>query len=59
MGNPTLSSALVRFTAEFEMDSGGTKQLSSPSKNGMVKMCATLSKCLNLYGQVIQPISTG
>ena len=59
MGNPTLSSALVCFTSEFEMDSGGPKQLWSPSKNVMVKMCATLSKFLNLYGQVYQPISTG
>ncbi len=31
-GNPTLPSALFRFTSEFGMDSGGSKTLWSPSK---------------------------
>ena len=32
MGDPTLSSALFRFTTEFGMESGGSKTLLSPSK---------------------------
>ncbi len=31
-GNPTLPSALFRFTSEFGMESGGSKTLWSPSK---------------------------
>ena len=31
-GNPTLPSALIRFTSEFGMESGGSKSLWSPSK---------------------------
>ncbi len=31
-GDPTLPSALLRFTSEFGMDSGGTTALRSPSK---------------------------
>ncbi len=34
MGNPTLPSALFRFTTEFGMGSGGSKTLLSPSKFG-------------------------
>ena len=30
MGNPTLSSALIGFTSEFEMGSGGSQSLLSP-----------------------------
>ena len=33
MGTPTLPSALLRFTSEFGMDSGGTTVLLSPDKN--------------------------
>ena len=32
-GSPTLPSPLIRFTSEFEMDSGGAASLWSPSKN--------------------------
>ena len=31
-GSPTLPSALIRFTTEFGMESGGSKLLWSPSK---------------------------
>ncbi len=33
MGTPTLPSALLRFTSEFGMGSGGSKVLLSPDKN--------------------------
>ena len=32
-GNPTLPSPLVRFTSEFEMESGGSVPLSPPGIN--------------------------
>ena len=32
-GNPTLPSALIRFTSEFGMESGGTVSLWLPGKN--------------------------
>ena len=32
MGNPTLPSALARFTSEFEMESGGSTPLLPPGK---------------------------
>ena len=33
-GNPTLPSALIRFTSEFGMESGGTVSLWLPGKTG-------------------------
>jgi hypothetical protein len=35
-GSPTLPSPLIRFTSEFEMGSGGSVSLWSPSKTGKV-----------------------
>ena len=37
-GNPTLPSALLRFTTEFGMGSGGTATLWSPSKFGLLSI---------------------
>ncbi len=38
-GNPTLPSALFRFTSEFGMESGGSKTLWSPSKFFNLESC--------------------
>ncbi len=42
MGTPTLSSAMLRFTSEFDMGSGGTKALLSPGK--LVKVKANVAQ---------------
>ncbi len=41
MGNPTLSSALFRFTTEFGMESGGSKTLWLPSINCCARRLST------------------
>ena len=38
-GSPTLPSALIRFTSEFGMESGGSKSLWSPSKFFNLESC--------------------
>ena len=46
-GNPTLPSALIRFTSEFGMGSGGTVSLWLPRKN-----CLTIRESLILIQSV-------
>ncbi len=42
-GDPTLPSALQRFTSEFGMDSGGSAALWPPSKFGFItRYCVSL-----------------
>ena len=44
MGTPTLPSALLRFTSEFGMGSGGTTALLSLDKKGFVHGCTYVAK---------------
>ncbi len=46
-GSPTLPSALFRFTSEFEMESGGSKTLWSPSKFFNSESCFCLLYTFN------------
>ncbi len=49
MGTPTLPSALLRFTSEFGMGSGGSKVLLSPDKK-LLYMDVFMSRCHGWLG---------
>ena len=48
MGTPTLPSALLRFTSEFGMESGGATALLSLNKNFLITALAVISNLGNL-----------
>ena len=49
MGSPTLPSALLRFTSEFGMGSGGTIVLLSPGKLVVLEVLYSITSLTNLF----------
>ena len=47
-GDPTLPSAILRFTSEFGMDSGGATTLWFPDKFGNLESCYSLSQVIEI-----------